>query len=188
MTPMRQRHGFSVERARARLGTVVGWSLGAHFVLCLAGVLFSLLFIVEVWLILGAERAVEGLPALAYLLVPAFLLHTVVIGYVGRSLRRGTARSWVLPAYLVGSVVAFVAAALFFAGPAHDVALWFGSHGRFGCYIIDEHGRSPHLFDDRTAAWWLMVPPPLVVTLSDRLRAHLPLSGRSPFELRNRRS
>jgi hypothetical protein len=66
-----------------------------------------------------------------------------------------------VPGFAIASALAVPGYHRFFHGPAHDIALWFGSHGRFGCTTIDELGHRTTWLDDRTLPWLLSLPAPL---------------------------
>ncbi len=67
-------------------------------------------------------------------------------------------RRWI---YLLLSVVVLWFSFKFFVSPMHDIALWFGSHGRFGCRIIDSDGNPITWLDQDTLPWILFALPPV---------------------------
>ena len=64
--------------------------------------------------------------------------------------------SWRSLFYLGSSVAAGWHAMGFFVTPMHDVALWVGAHGRFGCRELG----AGYWLTDRTIPWllWALVP------------------------------
>jgi hypothetical protein len=64
---------------------------------------------------------------LAPLLLPGLVL-TLVFRF---QLVTGKIGAWTPPLFCVESICTIVISIMFFAGPMHDIALFFGSHGRF---------------------------------------------------------
>jgi hypothetical protein len=50
----------------------------------------------------------------------------------------------------------------FFRTPMHNVALWFHSHGRFGCNAMEAYGFRVHWLNDLTLPWILFAMVPLL--------------------------
>ena len=64
--------------------------------------------------------------------------------------------SWRSLLYLAACAVTLWFSLAFFVTPMHDVALWFGAHGRFGCRELG----AGYWLTDRTIPWllWALVP------------------------------
>jgi hypothetical protein len=80
----------------------------------------------------------------------------------GRNLRRklqGRPHWRMAHAWFLGFTLASMLASLeWFKGPMHDIALAFGSHGRWGCSVYDEDGSPVYLLRDSTVPFILFVP------------------------------
>ena len=85
----------------------------------------------------------------------------------GRNLRRtlhGRPPPHSAYVWFIGFVIASTLASLeWFKDPMHDIAAWFGSHGRFGCGVYGEDGTPAFLLRDATMPFILFAPV-LVVT------------------------
>ena len=65
-------------------------------------------------------------------------------------------------------LIAMIASRTWFDDPMHDLALFLGSHGRWGCLTLDESGRPCYLVRTDTAP--IMLFGPLIVLLAWRGR------------------
>lgn len=79
-----------------------------------------------------------------------FFLATVVI--VRRRLIHACMQTWAYMLLLTATVLAFCFSLGWFRDPMHDIGMFFGSHGRWGCYCPG------YLIRDRTAPWLLFGP------------------------------
>lgn len=68
--------------------------------------------------------------------------------------------SWSLAVYTVLAGAALYLAFEFFVSPMHDVALAFGSHGRFGCRVVGPEGVPTTWLDQDTLPWLMFALPP----------------------------
>ena len=59
--------------------------------------------------------------------------------------------------------IAFWFSFVWFEDPMHDIALFFGSHGRWGCGVVNGGGSSPYLIRDDTVPWMLFAPVGLAI-------------------------
>ena len=106
----------------------------------------------------------HGLEASLVLSVPDVLgllpfVGTVVVGRrLRQSLRSGSGRpfehAWFLGFALASMLMSFS----WFQSPMHDIALTFGSHGRWGCSDVNEDGSSVYLLRDTTMPFILFAP------------------------------
>lgn len=94
-----------------------------------------------------------------------FALGTISSVGVARSAARSRLTMLRLCVGLCGLIAATLASASFSSGPMHDIALSWGSHGRWGCRVVDEGGRSVYLVTSRTLPLLLFVPPLTLVGL-----------------------
>ncbi len=83
----------------------------------------------------------------------------VVSIVVRQHLRRGFVPEWCYACFLGCTTLAFYFAFGWFATPMHDIALIFGSHGRWGCHELEIDGTSHYLVRDGTVPWMLFAPP-----------------------------
>jgi len=85
----------------------------------------------------------------------------------GRSLQRTKhgrpRRRWAHAWFFGFALASMFASFTWFQNPMHDIALTFGSHGRWGCGIQNEDGSSYFLLGDSTVPFILFAPV-LVVT------------------------
>lgn len=107
----------------------------------------------------------NGLPPdsnIVLLLLP--FAGTVVTGRrLQRTLHGRPRRPWA-HAWFFGFALASMFASLeWFKDPMHDIALTFGSHGRWGCGVVNEDGSPYFLLRDSTVPFILFAPV-LVVT------------------------
>jgi len=84
---------------------------------------------------------------------------TVVAGRgLQQSLRGGPdkpfAHAWFLGFAFASMLMSFI----WFRSPMHDIALTFGSHGRWGCSDVNEGGSSVYLVRDATMPFILFAP------------------------------
>jgi hypothetical protein len=77
-----------------------------------------------------------------------------------RSLRRRSARPCGHFGFLVCTAAAMLVSFEWFKNPMHDIALLFGSHGRWGCQVFDAEGNPPLLRDSTVP--FLLFPPLLL--------------------------
>jgi hypothetical protein len=62
-----------------------------------------------------------------------------------------------------GMFLGIMGAAIFFRDPMHDLALVFGSHGRFGCMTLDDDGSNAYWLHGGTLPFILFGPPAVVL-------------------------
>ncbi len=151
--------------------TIVATLLVAQGGLALTGVVLTLAYFYEVLVLAPSDAPVAGL----LMLCGCFLPH-IVLSTRARSLTHPAPRRPLVVAFVAASALAIVGAHLFVHGPAHDIALWFGSHGRFGCTTVDASGHRTTWLDDRTLPWLLSLPIPVLwaIWLSRQKPAHPP--------------
>ena len=92
-----------------------------------------------------------------------FALGTISSVGVARSAARSRLTVLRLCVALCGLMAATLASFSFFDGPMHDIALSWGSHGRWGCMVVDDSGRSVYLVTSQTLPLLLFAPPLIVV-------------------------
>ncbi len=143
--------------------TLVAALLRVQGVTSLVGIVLTLVYLAECFVIAPVDAPVSGVLMLCGCLVPQ-----VALASRARALAEPSPR--LAFAFALASALAVVGAHGFFHGPAHDVALWFGSHGRFGCTTVDELGNRTTWLDDRTLPWLLSLPIPLTWTFWSGLR------------------
>lgn len=115
----------------------------------------------------GGWLAVNGFDPFSFIseirLVP--FLGTIVAGRNLRKTLHGRPPRPFAHAWFVGFVVASTLASLeWFKDPMHDIAAWFGSHGRFGCGVYGEDGSPAFLLRDETMPFILFAPVLLVTS------------------------
>jgi hypothetical protein len=154
---------------RRKLSAALGWVIVAQGALSFLVVLLTAASVlVNASAIGGAQPAADPLPSV--LVIVGFLPIVVVAARRRGEIERGEATERLVALYFIASGLAIVAALVFCNGLAHDVALWLGHHGRFGCLTIDESGRDANLVDGESLPWLLFLPPPLIVAVLLRLR------------------
>ncbi|MBN1571586.1 MAG: hypothetical protein JW984_00135 [Deltaproteobacteria bacterium] len=89
---------------------------------------------------------------LAPLLLPGLVL---TLAFRSR-IDAGKIETWTPPIFYLESVYTIVISIMFFAGPMHDIALVFGSHGRFPALGLD--GTMP-IINHITVPLTLFLPP-----------------------------
>ncbi len=146
--------------SHTNIRTLLATLLGVQGGISLLGVLLTLAYLYEALVIDPLYTPVAGPLMLCGCLIPQ-----VAVATRARALTLPSPRPGLAHAFVLASALAFVGAYGFFHGPAHDVALWFGSHGRFGCTTIDALGNRTTWFDDRTLPWLLSLPIPLTWTM-----------------------
>ena len=81
-----------------------------------------------------------------------FFLFLVTVLIVRRCLFRGSIRTWKYALLLAATGLALWFSIGWFRDPMHDIGMFFGSHGRWGCYCPG------YIIRDRTAPWLLFGP------------------------------
>ena len=153
---------------RARLSSILGWVIIGHGALAAVfAVLTAVNLVTSSLLQLGAAAGTQPLASVIALV--GFVPIALVAVHRRRELTSGDASDRLKALYFIASGLAVVAALVFFRGIAHDVALWFGIHGRFGCHVVDDAGHDPYLIDGDSLPWLLFLPEPLVVAVLLRL-------------------
>ncbi len=83
----------------------------------------------------------------------------LIVGFIARRhLLRGTPPAWVYATLLTSSLAALLFSFGWFQDPMHDIGLFCGSHGRWGCAVLNDHGSHAYLIRDDTVPWFLFVP------------------------------
>jgi hypothetical protein len=151
--------------------TFVAGLIVAQGGLALTGVVLTLAYFYEVLVLAPSDAPVALLLLLCGCFLPQLALSTRA-----RSLTTPAPRRRLVVAFVAASLLAVFGAVVFFQVPAHDIALWFGSHGRFGCTTVDASGHRTTWLDDRTLPWLLSLPIPLLwaIWLSRPKPAHPP--------------
>jgi hypothetical protein len=101
--------------------------------------------------------SVQHLDLVVYVVPPLLTIATYVLFRRARPRPGGDARARVALFAAIG--LALWASKAWFAGPMHDIALAFGSHGRFGDVALDEDGSPAYFVRDDTLPWLLFGPP-----------------------------
>ena len=102
------------------------------------------------------------------LLLPTYVSSLAMLGAVflaRRHLIRGRIPTGIYIALLCTTGVALCCARLWFSDPMHDIALPFGSHGRWGCHAINADGSPHYLLRDATVPWILFAPVALATCI-----------------------
>ena len=119
------------------------------------------------WMIIYTS---ENLPNYRLVRSVSDLLIIFVVGYgpfltmIGaillteRHLIRGRIPAKIYIFLLLSTCLALGDAFLWFQGPMHDIALAFGSHGRWGCGVVNADGSYYYFFRDATVPWMLYTP------------------------------
>jgi hypothetical protein len=84
---------------------------------------------------------------------------------VRRRLLGGRVPNWGYQCLLATLCVVVYSSRFWFMDPMHDITLFFGSHGRWGCRALNPDGTPYYLVRDETAPWLLFTPPALVTLL-----------------------
>jgi hypothetical protein len=104
-----------------------------------------------------ADSPYMALPRLWPMCLPyAVLLTSVLI--TRRQLFRDGPRPRTYVALTVTTLIGFWVSFLWFQFPMHDIAMIFGSHGRWGCQTLRADGSRVHLIRDDTVPWLLFAP------------------------------
>lgn len=90
-----------------------------------------------------------------------FLLMITAVLLTERPLRRGRIPTRIYSFLLCASLLAFGWSFLWFQHPMHEIAMYFGSHGRWGCGVVNADGSYYYIFRDATVPW--MIFPPMIV-------------------------
>ena len=93
-----------------------------------------------------------------------FLLMGAAILLTERHLTRGRIPARIYITLLCTTFLAFLWAFMWFQHPMHDIALHFGSHGRWGCGVSRLDGATPPIIRDVTVPWMLFAPMILAFT------------------------
>ena len=91
----------------------------------------------------------------AYLPFLAMLCGVIVTRHL---LLRTRVPTWTYVLLLAVTGLAIPYSLIWFSNPMHDIALLFGSHGRWGCSTINEDGSPHYLIRDDTVALMLFAP------------------------------
>jgi hypothetical protein len=106
--------------------------------------------------------AVLDFALVAYVVPPLSTIATFVL--FRRALARRPGGDWRLRLALLAALgLTLWCSWTWFGGPMHDIALAFGSHGRFGCETLNEDGSPVYFIRDGTMPWLLFGPPLLGV-------------------------
>lgn len=92
---------------------------------------------------------------------PAYLPYAAVIAsivFARRHLFGNGVRLWTYSVLAIATILALWFSFMWFRDPMHDIALFFGSHGRWGCSVINADGTHGRLIRDDTVPWMLFVP------------------------------
>jgi hypothetical protein len=84
---------------------------------------------------------------------------TIVVGRsLRRTLRSRPPRRWTHAWFFGFLLAAMVQSLAWFRDPMHDIALLFGSHGRWGCGVFNDDGSHAFLLRDDTVPFLLFAP------------------------------
>jgi hypothetical protein len=100
----------------------------------------------------------------AALQVTGFVIGAVSTVSVARSAARHRLTSRRLLIATGGLVAAMFAATSWLAGPMHDIALSWGSHGRWGDLLVDDRGGQVYVVTSQTLPALIFVPLIALVT------------------------
>lgn len=84
------------------------------------------------------------------------MLTTVIIAR--RQLLHHGIRLWAYAALAAATLLALWFSFMWFRDPMHDIGLFFGCHGRWGCSVINADGTHARLIRDDTVPWLLFTP------------------------------
>jgi hypothetical protein len=80
------------------------------------------------------------------------------VGVTRHQLLHDGMRLWAYAVLMVTTLLALWFSFMWFRDPMHDIGLFFGSHGRWGCATIHADGSRVHLIRDDTVPWLLFAP------------------------------
>jgi hypothetical protein len=84
---------------------------------------------------------------------------TIVTGRrLRQTLRSRPPRPWAHAWFMGFALASLVESFAWFRDPMHDIALFFGSHGRWGCGVFNDDGSSAFLLRDDTMPFILFAP------------------------------
>jgi hypothetical protein len=121
---------------RARPDAVLALAVALAIVVCAT----LLVGTVAYWTY-GAWLGAFQVPVIEALQVHAFGAGIAGAVQLAGAIARGLVTRSHIFACLVGVALAFVASFTWFVSPMHDIGLLFGSHGRWGCTLLDDGGR-----------------------------------------------
>lgn len=121
------------------------------------------LYVIVYWRWSGTAAAVDLWSPWPILIVVVLLGLLGVTALLARGdVAAGGSRRRVTLTYLSLSGVLCWLAFDFFRAPMHNIALWFHSHGRFGCNAMEAYGFRVHWLNDLTLPWLLFAIVPLL--------------------------
>ena len=133
----------------------------AVFAMCLLVPTLALLLMITSTLVYFAWLlyALGSIPwAQGYMLLP-FAVFIALAGITRRSLISSHVPNWSYVCLLASLGLAALVSRIWFMDPFHDIALVFGSHGRWGCTSLNPDGTPHYLIRDATLPWLLFAPP-----------------------------
>jgi hypothetical protein len=107
------------------------------------------------WFINAQKYGGVYLPGVCLMAAP-FVFMFVGAWLLRRELFCGGYSIWAYKVAVFSTILSMCFAFFWFQDPMHDIALWFGSHGRWGCYEIQEDGM--YYIRDATVPWILFAP------------------------------
>lgn len=119
------------------------------------------LFMLVVTLLYGAWSYSMGAGSLT-LMSTLMLLPFVGTIIAGQNLRRGLStepqRRFLHEPFIGCALVSMLVSFAWFRDPMHDIALLFGSHGRWGCQTVNDDGSPVFVLRDSTVPFILFLP------------------------------
>lgn len=123
--------------------------LALKFLVCITMVMAFLL----IWLPMSMRAGVDSNPLMASIVIGLLpgIIGSLIFSY--KVLKR-TIKKWHQWIFYAESLITLAISFGYFKTPMHDIALFFGSHGRFGCRRLHAY-----FFTDATVPLFLFVPP-----------------------------
>jgi hypothetical protein len=94
---------------------------------------------------------------IAFEALPFILMITAIL-FTEQHLKRGKIPRGAYIFLLGTTVLAFGWAFIWFQHPMHEIAMYFGSHGRWGCGAVNADGSYFYIIRDATAPWMIFSP------------------------------
>jgi hypothetical protein len=145
------------EKSPLSLDTV---AVASCAVAVVAGQVVSVAILVATALYVGwyAANGFDPLSLTNYFVLLPFL-GTIVTGrHLRRALRHRPPPPFAHGLFFAFAFASMLASLAWFKNPMHDIAMLFGSHGRWGCGVYDADGSPRFLLRDSTVPFLLFVP------------------------------
>ena len=183
VVPLRKPRGKGMKSYATRADAV--------FAMCLLVPTLALLLMITSTLVYFAWLpSVRGLiPWLQGCMLLPFAVFIILASITRRYLLSGRVPNWSYIGLLASFGLVALDSLIWFKDPMHDIALFFGSHGRWGCTTVNPDGTPYYLIRDATVPWLLFAPPAIATAahwLWSRLRrkstSSAATTGRTPRE------